>query len=102
KNRLFVVSGTWYCGDSAPKSYDLNQQLGYAVWSEDGERWSGPQMLEGTYGHYIWRAAAFDGKAWLCGRRKREFAATASRAERDPLVESALLQSDDGLVWKTA
>jgi hypothetical protein len=57
-------------------------------------------MLEGTYGHYIWRAAAFGGKAYLCGRRKHEFAETKTREERDPLVESVLLESDDGLIWR--
>ena len=52
KGRLFVYTGTWYCGDSSPEKYDMNQLLGYAVWSEDGRRWSQPQMLEGTYGHH--------------------------------------------------
>ena len=100
-DKLFVYSGTWYCGDSSPESYDMNQQLGYGVSSADGETWSDPFMLEGTYGHYIWRAAAHDGTAYLCGRRKREFAETTSRAERDPISESALLESTDGRVWKT-
>ncbi len=98
--KLFVYSGTWYCGESSPASYDMNQQLGYGVWTEDGERWSEPRLLDGTYGHYIWRAASYGGKAYLCGRRKRGFAETATRAERDPLVESALLESDDGIAWR--
>jgi hypothetical protein len=102
QDKLFVYSGTWHCGDSSPESYDMNQQLGYAVWTEDGARWQGPKMLEGTYGHYIWRAAAFGSQAYLCGRRKRGFAETQSRDESDPLVESALLESEDGLVWRTA
>ncbi|QDU40554.1 hypothetical protein Mal4_49120 [Maioricimonas rarisocia] len=101
-DKLFLYTGTWYCGESSPERYDMNQQLGYAVWSEDGTTWQGPRMLEGTYGHYIWRAAAHDGKAWLCGRRKRHFAETRTRTERDPIVESALLVSDDGLVFETA
>ncbi len=100
RDRLFVYTGAWYSGDTAPKSYDLNEHLGYGVWSENGETWQGPIMLEGTYGHYIWRAATFGDKAYLCGRRKREFLKTATRAERDPLVESAMLESDDGLVWR--
>ena len=102
QDKLFVYTGTWYCGDSSPESYDMNQQLGYAVWTQDGASWQGPAMLEGTYGHYIWRAAAFGDKAYLCGRRKRAFAETKSRDESDPLVQSALLESDDGLVWRTA
>ncbi len=99
-DRLFIYTGCWYCGESSPKSYELNQQLGYAVWSKDGRKWHGPKMLEGTYGHYVWRAASYGGQAYLCGRRKREFAETKTRAERDPLIESAMLVSDDGLVWK--
>ena len=56
-------------------------------------------MLEGTFGHYIWRAATFGDKAYLCGRRKHEFD-VRPRGE-GPEVESAMLESDDGLVWKT-
>ena len=98
-DRLFVYTGAWYCGETAPKTHDMNQHLGYAAWTDDGKTWRSPIMLEGTYGHYVWRAATFGGKAYLCGRRKRAFAETKSRAERDPLVESAMLESDDGLVW---
>ena len=100
RERLFVYTGAWYCGDSSPKSYEMNQHLGFAAWTEDGNEWHGPEMLEGTYGHYVWRAATFGDKAYLCGRRKKHFAETASRAERDPVVESALLESDDGLIWR--
>ena len=100
KDKLFIYSGAWYSGETSPKSYEINEHLGYAVWTEDGRDWHGPVMLEGTYGHYIWRAATYGGKAYLCARRKREFAKTASRAERDPLIESAMLESDDGLVWR--
>jgi hypothetical protein len=100
KDKLFIYSGAWYSGETSPKSYEINEHLGYAVWTEDGRDWHGPVMLEGTYGQYIWRAATFGGKAYLCGRRKREFAKTSSRAERDPLLESAMLESDDGLIWR--
>lgn len=102
KDKLFVDTGTWYCGDSAPKRRDMNEHLGYSVWTDDGRKWHGPTMLEGTYGHYVWRTAAFGGTAYLCARRKRGFAKTRTRAERDRLVESAMLESDDGLVWKKA
>ncbi len=101
-DRLFIYTGTWYCGDGSPKQYDMNDHLGYAAWTSDGGTWHSPIMLEGTYGHYVWRAATFGGKAYLCGRRIREFAASTSREERDRLVESALLESDDGLIWRTA
>jgi len=101
QNTLFVYTGTWYCGETSPKTqdYDLNQHLGYAAWSEDGAQWHSPIMLEGTFGHYIWRAAAVSGKAYLCGRRKRGFA-MAPRGE-GRMVESAMLESDDGLIWQT-
>lgn len=98
QEKLFVYTGTWYCGDSAPEQYELNQHLGYAVSSSDGQSWEGPVMLEGTYGHYIWRAAEHGGKAYLCGRRKREFI-EAPRSDRR-MVESAMLESDDGLIFR--
>ena len=101
KDRLFVYSGAWYCGDGPPKHYEMNEHLGFAVWTGDGQKWHGPIMLEGTYGHYIWRAATHGGKAYLCARRKRHFAKTGSREEREPLVQSAMLESDDGLIWRT-
>ena len=100
RDKLFVYTGTWYSGPTAlaPEDYDLNEHLGYAAWSEDGATWHGPIMLEGTFGHYIWRAAAFGGKAYLCGRRKAGFA-VAPRGEGKE-VESLMLESDDGLIWR--
>lgn len=99
QDKLFVYTGTWYSGDGPlPRDeYDLNKHLGFAVWTADGKTWNGPRLLEGTYGHYIWRAAAHDGKAYLCGRRNRDHAQVSG--ERD-LVQSAMLQSDDGLIWR--
>lgn len=101
KERLFVYTGTWYCGETAPprSDYTLNKHLGYAAWSADGKKWHSPIMLEGTFGHYIWRASTFDGKAYLCGRRNREFDMTA--LGEGSIVESAMLESDDGLIWRT-
>ncbi|MGI9473272.1 MAG: hypothetical protein ACR2NZ_17150 [Rubripirellula sp.] len=102
RDRLFVYTGTWFSGATTlPRSdYDLNKHLGYAVWSKDGSQWQGPTMLEGTFGHYIWRAASQGDKAYLCGRRKHQFD-IRPRGE-GPQVESAILESDDGLTWKTA
>ncbi len=99
--KLFVYTGTWYSGETTLKyeDYDLNKHLGYAAWSEDGSKWHSPIMLEGTFGHYIWRANTFDGKAYLCGRRKKSFE-VAPRGEGTQ-VESAMLESDDGLIWRT-
>jgi hypothetical protein len=101
KDRLFVYTGTWYSGETTlPRSdYDLNKHLGYAAWSDDGAKWQSPIMLEGTFGHYIWRATTYGGKAYLCGRRKHQFD-VRPRGE-GPEVESAMLESDDGLVWRT-
>ena len=100
QDKLFVYTGTWYSGmTTLPREdYDLNKHLGYAAWSADGTAWHSPIMLEGTFGHYIWRAAAFEGKAYLCGRRKPGFA-VAPRGEPDN-VESLMLESDDGLIWR--
>jgi hypothetical protein len=100
QERLFVYTGTWYSGESTLpiEDYDLNQHLGYAAWSDDGRNWRSPVMLEGTFGHYIWRANTFDGRAYLCGRRKIGFD-VAPRGE-GPGVESLMLESDDGLVWR--
>ncbi len=101
KDRLFVYTGTWYRGETTlpTAEYDLNKHLGYACYSDDGQTWHGPRMLEGTFGHYIWRANTFGDNAYLCGRRKIEFA-VAPRGE-GPGVQSAMLESDDGLIWHT-
>jgi hypothetical protein len=100
KDKLFVYTGTWYSGDTTlPRSeYTLNRHLGYAAWTADGKKWKSPVMLEGTFGHYIWRADSYKGKAYLCGRRNREFDIKA-RGE-GATVESAMLESDDGLIWR--
>ncbi len=99
-DRLFVYTGTWYSGATTIPiaEYDLNKHLGYAAWSDDGSNWHSPIMLEGTFGHYIWRANTFGGKAYLCGRRKTEFD-IAPRGEGRQ-VESLMLESDDGLIWR--
>jgi hypothetical protein len=100
RDKLFVYTGTWYSGKTTLpiEDYDLNQHLGYAAWTDDGVAWHSPIMLEGTFGHYIWRAATFGDKAFLCGRRKPGFEITA-RGEGEN-VESLMLESDDGLIWR--
>ena len=100
-DKLFVYSGTWYSGHTTlPRDqYELNLHLGYAVWSSDGSQWTEPIMLEGTFGHYIWRASSFHGKAYLCGRRKQGFRVGPKGEGGD--VESIMLESDDGLRWRT-
>ncbi len=100
RGKLFVYTGTWYSGASTipPAEYDLNLHLGYAAWSEDGATWHSPVMLEGTFGHYVWRASTFGDKAYLCGRRKLGFDVTPRGEGRK--VESLMLESEDGLVWR--
>ena len=102
KGRLFVYTGTWLCKLEPDEKSDLNDHLGYCAWTDDGATWHGPRWLEGTYGHYIWRAAAFDGKAYLCGRRRDAFLRVNQAPEGREGIQSALLESDDGFVWKTA
>jgi len=100
RDRLFVYTGAWYSGATTlpREDYDLNKHLGYAAWSDDGAKWHSPIMLEGTFGHYVWRAATYGDKAYLCGRRKIGFA-VAPRGEGKE-VESLMLESDDGLIWR--
>lgn len=100
QDRLFVYTGTWDCQPVVKDRFELNDHLGFATWTSDGKTWSDPQMLEGTHGHYIWRAATDGKRAYLCGRRKRHFARTDTRPDRDRLMECAILVSDDGLNWK--
>jgi hypothetical protein len=102
QDRLFVYTGTWWSGDGPlpREKYDLNKHLGYVVFTGDGEKWIGPRQLEGTYGHYIWRAAAHEGKAYLCGRRKKGHSEKESGAGAPRIVQSAMLESDDGLIWR--
>jgi hypothetical protein len=99
RERLFVYSGTWLCPERM-EDRDINDHLGYAVWSADGESWSDPTSMEGTYGHYIWRAAAHDGQAYLCARRRKDFVHGVGGAEGGAVTEAALLASEDGLVWR--
>lgn len=95
--RLLVYTGTWLVREDKP--LNLNEQLGYAAWTDDGETWEGPALLEGTYGHYIWRAAAYGDRAYLCGRRRRGFESEIEAEQTPATIESAMLESEDGLVW---
>ncbi len=102
RDRLFIYTGTWWSGDGPlPRDrYDLNQHLGYAVFTGDGETWSEPRVLEGTYGHYIWRAATHGDRAYLCGRRKLAYTDEEGGAGASPVVQSVMLESEDGLIWR--
>ena len=102
RDRIFVYTGTWLADPEHPVQRDLNDHLGYGVWSVDGMTWNGPQMLEGTYGHYIWRAATFVGRAYLCGRRKREFVHRFRGETKADVIQSVMLGSENGLSWNPA
>lgn len=99
RDTLFVYTGTWLVPPEG-QARDLNDHLGYGAWTQDGRQWHGPRMLEGTYGHYVWRAAAIGDRAYLCGRRRRHFAAGLADEDAAEGIESAMLESEDGLVWR--
>ncbi len=97
KDKLFVYTGTWYAKrDKETGYFNMNKHLGYAVMTNDGQTWTDPIMLEGTYGHYIWRAATLGDKAYLCGRRNSGYL----ESSEEKIIESVMLESDDGLIWK--
>ena len=96
KDRLFVYTGAAYVGKERIRGTEWNAHYGYATWSMDGTTWAKAVPLEGTYGHYIWRAAAFGDRAYLVGRRWQGHLPASGRAT----MQSALLESDDGLRWR--
>lgn len=96
KGMLFVYTGAAYVGKEQVRGTEWNAHYGYATWTTDGTNWAKAKALEGTYGHYIWRAAAFDDKAYLCARRWRGHIPGSDRTT----MEAALLESDDGLTWR--
>ena len=98
-DKLFVYTGAWWVTPGDAEDRDVNDHLGFCAWTEDGQNWHGPRMLDGTHGHYIWRAAALDGTAYLNGRRIRNFDVLARRDEPPEWMESWLLQSVDGFTW---
>jgi hypothetical protein len=100
--KLFVYTGAWLVDPNDPKYLDMNDHLGFCAWSEDGTDWHGPRLLEGTHGHYIWRAAAHGESAYLIGRRVHNFAAVADKTTEPEETESWLLQSRDGFNWLPA
>jgi len=101
RDTLFVLSGTWLVPTNRSQRRDLNDHQGYGVWSQDGETRQGPRFLEGTQGHYIWRTTVHKGKAYLCGRRKRDFASLSRFEEERAITESALLPTENGFSRQT-
>ncbi|MBL9209595.1 MAG: exo-alpha-sialidase [Opitutaceae bacterium] len=96
KDRLFVYTGAAYVGKEKIRGTEWNAHFGYGTSTADGTAWTPAQPLEGTYGHYVWRAAASGDRAYLIGRRFRGHMAVSGRAT----MESALLESDDGFRWR--
>ncbi len=96
KDRLFVYTGAAFVGKEKVRGTEWNAHFGYASWTTDGTTWAPAQPLEGTYGHYVWRAAAFGGRAYLIGRRFQGHIAASGRTT----MQNALLESDDGLRWR--
>jgi len=101
-DRLHVVSGTWLYDPDHPDHRDMNDHEGYGVWSEDGETWNGPYMLEGTHGYYIWRAGAYGDTAYLIGRCLRGFKPVSEGEDKAQKTESWFLKSSDGITWEPA
>ena len=93
---LFVYTGTWYCGPNKPKIRNINQMVGYGVKTTDGTKWSATFILEGTYGHYVWRTATYKNQIYMCGRRTRDFAEVTNLQDRAKLLQSQILASEDG------
>lgn len=89
-NKLFVYSGAWWVNPADPSERDVNDHLGFCVWSEDGQTWYGPRILDGTHGYYIWRAAVHNGIAYLNGRRMRNFDVVPRRPEYDAKPTTAI------------
>lgn len=101
KDKLFVITGATYAPENPAARRGVNDHQGFAAWTADGAKWQGPQRLEGTYGHYVWRAAAYGGKAYLTGRRGGGGGdGMTDTGGASAIRESALLESDDGLRWR--
>ena len=96
KDRLFVYTGAAYVGKEKIRTTEWNAHYGYASSTADGETWTAAQPLEGTYGHYIWRAATWGDRAYLIGRRWQGHMPASGRTT----MQSALLESEDGLRWR--
>ena len=80
---LFVYTGTWLLHEEGVP-LNLNEHLGYAAWTADGSGWNGPAQMEGTYGHYIWRAAYPTGTARSCAGAGAAATGPASRRSSSP------------------
>ncbi|MBI1298135.1 hypothetical protein GC175_24640 [bacterium] len=101
-DKLFVYTGTWWVDPHDSSERDINDHLGFAAWSEDGLNWHDPVLLNGTHGHYIWRAGAHNDIAYLDARRIANFDVVAERERRQEQTESWLLYSTDGFNWTPA
>lgn len=84
EGKLFVASGTWWVDRADSSERDINDHLGYCVWSEDGQHWYGPRA--GWHPRLLHLAGAHKGMAYLNGRRFKDFAVIEDRTTRDDRI----------------
>ena len=99
---LFVYSGTWPLKIGDPNYRDIGNHLGYCGWTTDGVGWDGPKAMESTRGFYVWRAAVYDGTAYLNGRRAKPGTKTIADTSKYFDIQGCLLSSSDGFEWLLA
>lgn len=92
--RLLIYSGTWLCDGRN----DLADHLGYAAWTDDGQRWQAPVALPDTQGTFVWRCATHGGKAYLCAYARRHVDVPGTRGHS--VGRSQLMVSDDGFAFR--
>ena len=94
--KLFLYTGTWYCGPERPAVRNMNQMVGYGTSTDDGDQWEVAFLMEGTYGSYVWRTAEHKGKIYICARRRSNYQELATLEHHAKIVESRLMVSEDG------
>jgi len=98
RDRLHVYSGAWLV-HTDDHERDIDEMTGHCIHTVDGAHWSEPVQLNGTDGHYIWRAATNGERAYLCARRKRVAGEPTQHGDRSAIA-AALLSSSDGYRWR--
>lgn len=95
-DRLWIFTGTWLCNGRK----DLGEHQGYGSSTADGLQWEEPFALEGTFGWFVWRAVALEGKVYLsaCTRHHVDVPGTPGHAQG----LTVLFQSEDCRHWHCA
>lgn len=101
--KLFLFVGAIYPNDGTePDLSSMNRKnFGCTTFTQDGKNWSDPTPLTGTKEYFIWGAASYKGKAYLSGRRTKRVPLASGEGKFESVGETALLESDNGLDWKT-